>query len=80
MHFAPVGNPAREATHREQHRKHRLRNPDRTVNHTRIKIDIRIKLPLDEVRILQGRFLELFGDVQERVVYAQALEEFVAAL
>ncbi len=40
----------------------------RAVDHARIKIDVRIQLALDEVRVVQGDVFQLLRDLEDRVI------------
>src|SRR5262245_50296041 len=52
VHLDPVGNPAGEAAHGEEHSEHANRDPEGAVDDTGVEIDVGIELALDEIRIV----------------------------
>src|SRR5262252_5341014 len=66
-HLLPLGEPARRARNREEHREGRGRDPERLVDQAGVEVDVRVELALDEVLILERDPLELERDVEERV-------------
>ncbi len=55
VHLHPVGNPAGQPADGEQHREHLHGNADRAIDDARVEVDVRVELPLDEVRVADGR-------------------------
>lgn len=81
-HLAPMGHPPYRTRHCEQHREHVLGNADGLVDDTRVEIDIRVQLTLDEVVVCQGLLLQIDGQVQERLclVVLDGLQDRIAHL
>ena len=52
--------------------------PDRAIDDAGVEIDVRIELPLDEVRIGERRLFELLGDVEDRIVDVPLGQQLVA--
>ena len=78
VHFAPMGDPARQAAQGEQHREHVLGDVHQPVDDAGVEIDVRIELPLDEVRIGQRHFFQFLGQIEERVFLAVLGQQLVA--
>ena len=65
---------------RKNHRKHFHRNADGPHDDAAVKIHVRIQFALHKIGILQRRFFQPLGDVQQRVGEMQNLEQIVAGL
>src|SRR5688572_14769534 len=76
--FAPVRDPARQATDREHHREHVRRDAERTHDDAAVIVHVGIELALDEVLVVQGDLLEPQGELEQRVIDAELLQERVA--
>src|SRR3984893_14947772 len=74
-HFLPLGDPADAAGEREQDGKHRGRKTDRLEGDARIKINVRVKLLLDEIGVVERDALEPQGDLKQRVTLGAELVE-----
>ncbi len=71
--------PARHAGDGEQHGEHLHREAHRLVDQTRVEVDVRVQLAVDEVGVRQGGLLERQRDVEQRVL-AGDLEHVVGGL
>ena len=80
VHLDPVGDPAGQAAHGEQHREHLHGNAEGAVDDAGVEIDVGIELPLDEVRVAEGDLLQFLGDVEQRIVDLQLRQQLVAGL
>ena len=78
VHLHPVGDPARQPAHREQHREHLHGNSQSPINDARVEIDVRVELALDEIRIGQRRRFQFLGDIEDRIVDVPLLEQLIA--
>ena len=78
--FLVIGNPARHAADGEHHREHLHRNADGAHDDAAVEVHVRIELALDEIGILQRGFLEVLGDVEQRIVEIQFGQHVVAGL
>jgi len=79
-HFFPVSNPPRHASEGKHHRKHVGRNTECAIEDAAIEVDIGEEFALDEIAVLEGGLFQLFGDVEQRVVYFQFRQNGVARL
>src|SRR5580704_8601900 len=79
-HFLPLRDPADGAGEREQHREHGGRKTHGAQRDAGIEVDVRIKLLLDEIFVVQRDALELDGDVEERIVDAELAQHLMAGL
>src|SRR5690606_14097722 len=70
----PVRDPAGGARDGEHHREHLGRDAQRLVDDAGVEVDVRVQLALDEVVVLQRRFLEPHRDIEHRVVDAELVE------
>ncbi len=75
-----IGDPARHAADGEHHREHLHRDADRAHDDAAVEVHVRIQLALDEVGIAQGRFLQVLGNVQQRVADMELGQHVVAGL
>ena len=57
----PVGDPARHPPDGEDHREHARRDAHRPHQDAAVEVDVRVQLPLDEVRVLEAQLLQLGG-------------------
>src|SRR5450759_2772155 len=64
QHLFPLCEPARRPRHGEQHREEIRRERHRTVDESRVEVDVRVQLARDEVVIRQRDALELQCDLQ----------------
>ena len=80
VHFAPVGNPARQATDCEQHGEHARRKTHRLVNNPGVKVHVGVQLAFDELVIGKGDGLKLFGYVEQVVFHTERTKNLVGAL
>src|SRR5271168_1247415 len=77
-HLFPLRDPADSARERKEHREHAGREAERLQRDTRIEIDIRIELLLDEIFVVQRNPFEFECRLQERiVVHAELVEHGV---
>src|SRR6202011_5055871 len=58
-HLFPVRDPSGQAADREQDREHLRREAHGPVDQTRVEVDVRIQLALDEVVVVERDILEL---------------------
>src|SRR5215211_284928 len=58
-HLEPLGDPARRARDGEHHREHVGEQPERLVDESRVEVDVRVQLALEEVVVVEGALLEL---------------------
>src|SRR5690348_7089806 len=65
QNFLVIGNPAWHSPDSKNHGEHLYRDTDGAHDNAAVKIDIRIKLALDEIRIFESRLFEVFGDIQQ---------------
>ena len=63
-HFLPLSDPPGGTRDGKKHGKHLHRKSHRLVDNAGIKIDIRVKLPLDKIVILQGNPLKFHGNIK----------------
>src|SRR5438874_4184747 len=66
-HLLPLRQPAGDARDGEEDREHVHRKLHRLIDESRIEIDIRVELALDEVLVFEGDSFELEGDVEQRI-------------
>ena len=66
----PMGEPSRDTRDRENRRKLIDWDPELVVDDTRIEIHVGIEFARDEILVLQRDLFQLFGDFQERILYA----------
>src|ERR1700690_2180097 len=64
-HFLPLRDPPRSAGNREKHREHGYGETHRLVDQAGVEIDVGIKLPLDEVFVLQSDSFAFQGDIDQ---------------
>ena len=61
--LVPMGKPAGQARKSEHDGEHLSGNAEGLVDHTRVEVNVRVELPLDEVLVREGDPLELHGNV-----------------
>ena len=66
-HFQPLGQPARGAAQREQHREHVGREAHRLVDDAAVEVHVGIELAGDEVLVVQRHFLQRHRHVDQRI-------------
>ena len=76
----PLGDPARQPADGETDGEHVGRYAHRAEQDAAVEIDVRIELPIDEVRIGQREFFEFAGDAQQRVLPLDLGKDLVAGL
>src|SRR5690606_15112546 len=69
-HLPPMRDPADAAGDREHHREHRLRDAERAVDDSRVEVDVRIQVLLDEVLVAERDLLEPQRELEERRIEA----------
>ncbi len=79
-HFAPLGNPSRQAAQRKHNVKHVHRNADGAVDDTPSKNPRSDTVALDEIFVRKGGFFQFFGNFQALVMYAEFVQDIVACL
>src|SRR5690606_10761385 len=80
-HLAPLRDPAYGTRHGEEHGEHRGGEAQCLQRDTRIEVDIRIELLLDEILVRQRNTLQLHGDVEQRIVLdAELAQNLMAGL
>ncbi len=67
-HLFPMGDPAWESTHCEEHWEHRCWEAHRSINEARVEIDIWVELLIDEVRVGKCDLLEPHCKVEQGIV------------
>jgi hypothetical protein len=75
----PVGDPPGKATEREHDGEHVRREAERAVDDAAVEVDVRVELPIDEVRVLEGGLFEALGDLEQRVLDAELAEDLSVA-
>src|SRR5437762_10521752 len=79
-HLGPLRDPADGPRDRKKHSKHRDWEAHGFEDNTGIKVDIRVKLPLDEIIIVERNFLELHREVEQGLVLdTEFVKNLVAA-
>ena len=76
----PLGDPPRQTADGKHDSEHVGRNSDGSQNHAAVKIHVGIEIVVDEIIILKGHRLQLFGDLQQRVLNLQCPQKPVAHL
>src|SRR3954453_23326180 len=74
VHLAPMGDPARQPSEREQHGEHPGREAHGPVDDAGVEVDVRTELALDEETGGERLLLERLGDVKQFVVAAELAE------
>src|ERR1700746_3136846 len=78
VEFAIVRNPARHAANCENHREHLYWNPDGSHADTAIKINIWIKLALDEIGVIQSGLFQPASYIQQWIVDLEGFQQRIA--
>src|SRR6516162_4962340 len=73
-----ICNPTRHSSDSKHYREHFQWDPDGAQDNTTVEINIWIELSFDEIRLLQGRLLELQSDIQQWIAPIQRFEQLVA--
>ena len=69
-HLSPVGNPANRSSNSKDNIEHVIWNLDALHQQSRKEVNVRIKISLLEVVIIQSLLLQSQGNIQQVVVFA----------
>src|SRR5688572_18633967 len=64
VNFAPVRDPARQASDREHHGEHVRRDAERAHDDSAVVVDVRVELAPDEILVVERDRLEPHGDLE----------------
>ena len=78
MHLFPVSDPAGKSADGKQNGEHLDWDAHRPIDHSGIKIDVRIKFSLNEVIVFQCDFFQSLGNLKHRIVQVEFFEQVVA--
>src|SRR5436190_1477448 len=67
-HLLPLRDPAHGPREREDAGEHRHRDAERALHDARIKVDVRVELALDEIRILERDLFQRERQLEETIV------------